>query len=441
MPVSPQRLSALDAAGMMVGVVVGTGIFLAPATVAAACRTPELLFGAWIAGGILSMLGVLCYAEMATSFPDRGGDYHYLDISLGRGVAFLYGWSRMAIVQSGTIASMAFAFGDYTSQLFGGNSYTSAGLASLAIVALTVIHDRGLRAGTRIQNTLTLFKLAGLVAIISAGLTIALPAERPHAAVPAGITVTDAGLAMMFVMFTFSGWNEAAFVSGEMVNLRRDFLRATIGGMVVVTLLYLGVNAALLRGLGFEAMSQSRVVAADFMERAWGRGGSIFMVMLIACSALGACSSAIFTGARTNFALGRDYRIFHWIGRARLRNGNPTPALWLQATISLALVGLGAWTRGGFATMVEYTSPAFWIFLCLTGCSFFILHHRRPEQSSPYRAPLYPVLPAIFCLASAAMAWASIRYALTLEGVGARIGLIALLAGIPLWLVSRIWPK
>lgn len=433
-----QRLSALDAAGMMVGVVVGTGIFLAPATVAAACPSPALLSAAWAAGGILSILGVLCYAEMATAFPDRGGDYHYLDLAFGRSVAFLYGWSRMSIIQSGTIASMAFAFGDYAGRLLPQHPRAPPILAALAIATLTFIHARGLRAGTRVQNMLTLLKLGGLVVIIAAGLTLANPAPPTPPARDTPITFTGIGLAMMFVMFTFSGWNEAAFVSGEMVNLRRDFLRATIGGMVVVTLLYLGVNAAFLHGLGLEALGHSRVVAADFMHRAWGRHGSVFIAILIAGSALGACSSAIFTGARTNFALGRDYRIFRFMGQVRGRNGNPLPALWVQAAIALALVGLGAWTRGGFVTMVEYTSPAFWTFLFFAGCAFFVLRHRAPDQQHPYRVPLYPLLPVIFCLASAAMAWASIRYALTLEGLGARMGMLVLLAGLPLgWWNSK----
>lgn len=436
-----QRLSAFDAAGMMVGVVVGTGIFLTPATIAAACPSPVLLPCVWIAGGILSILGVLCYAEMTTAFPDRGGDYHYLDLALGRNVAFLYGWSRMSIIQSGTIASMAFAFGDYAGRLLPYHPHATSMLAALAIVTLTFIHARGLRAVTRVQNTLTVLKLGGLVIIIAAGLTLALPPPPAPPVSHASIKITDIGLAMMFVMFTFSGWNEAAFVAGEMANLRRDFLRATVGGMMMVTLLYLGVNAAFLRGLGLESMGQSRVVAADFMERAWGRSGSVFITLLIACSALGACSSSIFTGARTNYALGRDYRIFHFMGRMRGCNGNPSPALWVQATIALALVGLGTWTQGGFVTMVEYTSPAFWIFLFCAGCAFFILRRRAPEHHHPYRVPLYPLLPVVFCLVSAAMAWASIRYALTLEGFGARMGMLVLLAGLPLcWCKGKTAP-
>ncbi len=428
-----QRLSALDAAGMMVGVVVGTGIFLAPATVAAACPSPVLLFSVWIAGGALSILGVLCYAEMATAFPDRGGDYHYLDLAFGRGMAFLYGWARMSIIQSGTIASMAFAFGDYASRLWPGHPRASPVLAALAIIGLTFIHANGMRSGTRMQNILTMLKLGGLVVIIAAGLTLAIPPIAPPPVARPPVGIPDIGFAMIFVMFTFSGWNEAAFVSGEMANLRRDFLRATIGGMLVVTLLYLGVNAAFLRGLGFETMSSSRVVAADFMDRAWGPRGSFFIALLIACSALGACSSAIFTGARSNFALGRDYPAFSGMGRLRGHNGNPWPALWVQAAIALVLVGMGAWTRGGFVTMVEYTSPAFWTFLFLAGCAFFILRRRAPERPYPYRAPWYPVIPAIFCMASGAMAWASLRYALTLEGFGARMGLWVLLAGAPVW--------
>lgn len=420
---------------MTIGVVVGTGIFLAPSTVASACPSVPGLFALWLVGGLVSLVGALCYAEMATSFPDRGGDYQYLRVALGDGVAFLFGWARMTIIQAGTIASLAYAFGDYAAQVVPLGRHGPAWLAAAAVIVLSVVHACGLKRGTRLQNLLTAIKLLGLCLLVAAGFSHTAP--EALSATPAASGGFAWGLALVFVMYTYGGWNEAAYLAGEMAEVRRSFLRAVAGGMVVIAALYLLVNAAMLNGLGLAGMQASDVVAADLMRAAWGDRGAVFISLLVACSALGAASATIFTGARTNYALGRDHAIFGFMGRWHEPSGSPRSGLLVQVVITLALIGLGAWTREGFTTMVEYTAPGFWLFLFLSGVSLFVLRRKTATAPGVFRVPWYPWLPALFCLASGFMFVSSVQYALTLHGLGARVGIVVLLAGLPVLAVQR----
>jgi len=431
-----KSLSTIDAVSIIIGVVIGTGIFLTPAAVASACPTVGSLFAVWVAGGLISIAGALCYAEMATSFPDRGGDYLYMHLGLGPDIAFMFGWARMTIIQTGTIASLAYAFGDYASQLVPMGEHGPSWLAALAIILLTAAHARGLREGTRTQNVLTGLKLAGLALIIISGFAGAPPTEPPGS--PEWSNGVAWGLALVFVMYTYGGWNEAAYLAGEMVNLRRDFIRAVIGGVGLIIVIYLAVNVAYIARLGLAGMQSSSVLAADLMRSAWGAPGGVFISVLIACSALGATSAAIFTGARTNFALGRDHRTFRFMGRWHEPTHTPMRGLLVQAGIALGLIGLGSLTREGFTTMVEYTAPGFWLFLFLSGVSLFMLRRRAPDAPNPFRVPGYPFVPALFCLASGYMFYSSVVYAMTLEGLGARVGIMVLLAGLPLLAVEKL---
>jgi len=424
-------LSVADAVAIIIGIVIGSGIFKTPSLVAANASSEFWFLFAWLLGGIVSLIGALCYAELATTYPHAGGEYHFLHRSFGRDIAFLFAWARATVIQTGSIAMLGFVFGDYASQLLPLGTHSPAIYAALAAIVLTTLNVMGVQQGKWTQNLLTAAKVLGLLLVFAVGIFKAMPQE-PLAA-PTQPSKGAFGLAMIFVLLTYGGWNEAAYISAELKDVRRNMLKALMLGIFAITAIYLLVNFAYLRGLGLAGMAKSEVVAADLLRNALGETGAKFISVLIAISALGAMNATIFTGARTNYAWGQDFIALRFLGFWHERAGTPTNALLVQGLISLALVALGAWTRQGFSTMVDYTAPVFWFFFLLTGLSLFILRTSDPETNRPFSVPLYPLVPLLFCVFCVYMLQSSLSY----TGVGALVGVAVLLAGIPALMIVR----
>ncbi len=448
-PSAPLRhLSAADAICLIVGIVVAAGIFRAPSLVARFTGSSDVMLLTWLAGGLLCLCGALCYAELATTYPNVGGEYVYLRRSLGGTVGFLFVWARASVIQTGSIAVMAYVFGDYLASLLRWQHPAPMIFALLATLILTVCNVIGLRAGTWTQNLLTAAKVVGVLAIAAAGLLVASPSgagsptTAPAAADPASAWpgLEALGLAMVFVLYTYGGWNEAAYVAGEVRRNRRSMIWVLLGSIALITVLYLAVNAAYLRVLGMQGMAGSSAVAADAMQQALGRAGSVAVTILVAVSALGALDGCIFTGSRAISALGEDYPLFRSLGKWHGRFRTPANAIGVQSAIAVILIllpGLGGRFRqalgSGFDTAVEYTAPAFWAFFLLTGISVFVLRIRDRQAVRPFRVPLLPVTGTVFCLTSAWMLYRSLDYRLA----GAMVGACVLLAGVPLYLFCR----
>lgn len=425
------ELSVLDAAAVIFGIVVGAGIFKSPSLVAQNLESETAFLLVWPLGGVVSLVGALCYAELATAYPHPGGDYYYFTRSFGREVALLFAWARLTVTQTGSIAILAFVFGDYAAQLLPLGPHAPSVYAALSVAVLTLLNSAGVRQGAWTQNLLTAAKIFGLLSVSLVGLAFAPPAA--HAPPSGSHASASSGLAMIFVLLTYGGWSEAAFLSAELRDVQRNMTRALLLGVAVVTAVFVLVNLAYLRGLGLAAIGSSEVVAADLMRGAAGEGGARFISLLIAVSALGASSGTIFTGARTNYALGQDFSAFRLIGHWNERTGTPVNALLVQGAIALALVVFGTLTRRSFATVVEYTAPVFWFFLLLSGLSLFVLRTREPEVSRPFRVPLYPLTPLLFCATCVYMLQASLTY----TGVGALVSVAVLLTGIPVLMLAR----
>ena len=428
-------LRIIDTVALTVGVVLGAGIFKAPSVVAAQTGSGGEMLLAWLLGGVASVVGALCYAELACAWPHTGGEYHYLHRALGRGPAFLFAWARLTVIPTGSIALLAFVFGDYASQLVPLGPYSSTVYAVAVVVGLTAVNVAGLRQGTRAQNLLTALEVAGVGAIIVAGLLLAPVAAAPApvvaAAPPSG---TAWGLAMVFVLLTYGGWNEVAYLSAEVRGPRRSLAWALLVSLGVVTALYLLVNWAYLRGLGHAGMAGSEAVAADLMQRALGSGGAMAISVLIAISALTSANATVLTGARTHYAFGRDSVLFNGLGQWHAKANTPTRALLVQGAITLALVALGTATRQGFQTMVEYTAPVFWLFFLLTGVALVVLRVREPHVPRPFRVPLYPLTPLVFIGICAYVLYSSLAY----TGLGALAGLAVLGTGAVLLSVEVV---
>ena len=431
-------LELADAIALIVGIVVGAGIFKTPSLVAANAGGEAAMLAAWLLGAVVSLIGALCYAELATAFPSAGGDYHFLNRAYGRKLSFLFAWARLTVITTGSIALLAFVFGDYCTRLLPLGEYSSALYAAIVVIALTAVNIAGVKSGAATQFWLTLLEVAGLLAVILAGLVFAPAAAVSASAAPAGGSSDPGqaafGLCMVFVLLTYGGWNEAAYISAELKDQRRNMVRALVWSMLILAALYLLVNVAYLRGLGLAGMARSQVVAADLLEQAWGSAGAQLISIMIAVSALTSINATVIVGARSNYALGCDWPLFGFLGQWNGRTGSPTQALLAQGGVSLALIALGTYTRKGFETMVDYTAPVFWLFFLLTGIALFVLRAREPDAERPFRVPLYPLLPLGFCASSAWLLYSSLAY----TRLGALVGVAVLAAGLPLlWLAGR----
>jgi amino acid transporter len=432
-PAAPRpSLRLVDAVALVVGIVIGAGIFRAPPAVAAAAPGAAAALAAWLAGGVVSLAGAMCYAELAATYPHAGGDYHFLGRALGRGPAFLFAWARLTVIPTGSVALLAFVFGDYAAEL-AGEPGASTPFAAGLVVALTALNVAGLRLATRAQLALTAALVAGLVAVIAAGLL--LPAGAPAGGTPpADPAAGSIGLAMVFVLLAYGGWNEAAYVSTELRGGRRAIVAALVASVGAVTVLYVLANAAMLRGLGLEALRASTAPASDLLARAIGPAGAHVIALVVAAAATTSANATLFMGSRMAWAFGREFPLFAPLGAWSARAEGPVVAVVVQGAIALGLVGAGALSRRGFETMVAYTAPVFWLFLLLTGLSLFVLRRRDPGAPRPFRVPLYPLTPLAFCAACGFLLWSSLAYA----GPGAVLGLAVLGAGaIPLWMSWR----
>jgi amino acid transporter len=428
-----QLLSLSDGIVLICGMVIGAGIFKAPSIVAGNTDSNLWFIFAWVLGGVVSLSGALVYAELSARYPETGGEYAFLSRGMGRGVAFVFAWSRMTVIQTGAIAAVAFVFGDYASEMLRLGDKSSAIYAAIGVVALTALNVVGTLEAKTSQKVMQYLLFAGLIFIAIAGLVAGAPAKTASAG-----TTGSFGLAMIFVLLTYGGWNEAAYLAGEVRDPRRNMMRILVGGILVVTVLYILVNLGYLAALGLGGMRESKAVAADVMRVVTGEKGVVLVAIIVCLAALTTMNAAIFTGARTTYALGQDFRFFRGLGAWRETGSTPANALLLQGAIALALVGASSLTPDGFTAMVAYTSPVFWTFFLLTAVTLFVFR-RRSGEAPAFRVPLYPVVPLAFCAMCVYMLYSSINYVrFAVEfGVAVLAGLAIMAAGIPLYFLVR----
>jgi basic amino acid/polyamine antiporter, APA family len=429
---SPAELSVFDTVMLILGIVIGSGIFALPALVAANTGDLSTFFFAWIIGGIVSFAGALCYAELATTYPHRGGEHHFLSRAFGRGAGVLFAWARLAVLQTGSIAIQAYIVGDYLTRVTPLGERSSELIAAATVILITLINVMGIRQGRFAQVALGSATFLGVLLVAAAGLWGA-PADTVVRAAPVASSQAPAfGLAMVFVLLAFGGWNEAAYVSAEVS--RRNLVRALLLGIGAITAVYLLVNLAYVRGLGLAGVAGSAAVAADLAERTLGPSFAVVISLVISVAALSTMNATAITGGRSHCALGREVPLFRALGKWDDEHRTPRNALLVQGAVALGLVGLGAVTRGGFVSMVEYTAPVFWFFLFLVGVSLFVLRRRDPRRERAFRVPGYPVTPLLFCGVCLYMIKASLVH----TGIGALAGVAVLLAGLPLIWVGGV---
>jgi len=418
-------IRTIDAVALVIGIIVGAGIFRTPSIVAANTGSAELFLLVWLLGGLISLIGALCYAELTTTFPNTGGDYHFLMRAFGRRFAFLFAWARLSIIQTGSIALLAYIIGDYVSQLYPIGPYSSALFAALVVITLTVINMLGVTFGTGTQNLLFTIEFLGTLCVVIVGFFLHPSPERLSALPLASENPTAIGLALVFVLLTFGGWNEAGYISAELKAGSRKMVWILVVSILVTTVLYLLVNWAFLHALGIERMAASEAVGIDLMRVTLGEPGIYLIGILVVMATLTSINATIFTGARTNYALGRDFKVLSGLAKWNMRTSSPINALMVQGIIALALIGLGALTRDGFQSMVDFTAPVFWFFFLATGISLFVLRKKERNAVRPFKVPFYPVTPVIFCGSCAYLLYSSLAY----TGIGALVGVAVLALG------------
>ncbi|MEA3194790.1 MAG: basic amino acid/polyamine antiporter, family [Betaproteobacteria bacterium] len=429
-------LSVADGAFLMVGMVIGVGIFKAPSIVAGNTSTPTQFILVWLFGGLISLCGALVYAELASRHPGTGGEYTFLSRGFGPGAAFVFAWSRMTVIQTGAIAAVAFVFGDYASQILNLGERSTAIYAGLSVIALTALNFAGTLQSKTLQKVLETILIASLLGLAVAGIVSGgqpVPVKGP------GGGALD--LALLFVLFTYGGWNEAAYLGGEVRDPARNMMRILVMGIIAVTVLYVLVNIGYVAALGLQGVRDSKAVAADLMRAVAGDKGAVALALIVCISALTTINAAIFTGARTNYALGRDFPLFSALGNWREAGSTPANALVLQGVLALVLVGAGSLTPDGFESMVAYTAPVFWTFFLLTGLALVVLR-RREGAAAPFRVPFYPLVTAAFCAMCAFMLYKSVTYIMNPQfgpkfGTAVLAGLLVMAIGIPLYFAAR----
>lgn len=431
-PTLIRSLGLGDATMLVVGCIIGVGIFRTASPIAGHVQSPTLILALWLFGGLLSLCGALCYAELAAMFPATGGDYVYMGKIYGRFPGFLFGWTKLFIERTGTIAILGFVFAEYIQRVLRYGDPALHWVASGAILLLTLVNTLGLRWGTYVQNTFGVVKIAALGSLITAGIygfTVGKTVSPAWALPPLTLHAAGSmGVALVFVLWTYGGWTEAAYVAEEIKDPTRNVPSALIGGVVLTTILYVLVNGSYLLFIPVASLPKTPLVASSVMQRVLGQAGASVIAWMIACSAFGALNGYILTGGRILFAMGKDHPLFARLGTVHPQCHTPILALWTNAVIAIVLVFTKTLDQ-----IVTYSTVVISAFFTLVVIGVLVLRRRDPTRPRPYRAWGYP--------------WTAIAFVLTMAGfildiclqqrAEAAFGFVFLALGVPLYWWSQ----
>jgi APA family basic amino acid/polyamine antiporter len=487
-PSNHARLSVWDSICLIVGIIIGASIYETSPSIFRSAGSAEMGMLGWAIGGIVSLIGALCYAELASAYRTSGGDYTYLTRAYGPKVGYIFAWAELSVIRTGgSIAFMAYVFARYATEFYPLGQHSKVIYALGGIIFLTGINAVGIRPGRLVQNILTTANLIGLCSIALIGLIWWLAfrdeptaahktavdiasaigqANNPLAATTSASTVSalpsielNLALMMVLVFYAYGGWNEAAFIASEVKNPKRNVRKALLWGTLLVTLMYMAVNLAYLGALGYWGVCKSEAIAADMFALPFGDTGRKVISALVMASALGSVHGLLFTGMRLYGTFGRDHKFFAWLA-GKDDQPHSHGALFAQAGFSILLIAVVemayhwrqilfevtrqfgfAWEpdfhqHGDIYKLVACTAPVFWLFFLLTGCSLFVLRYTEPNRERPYRVPFYPVLPLVFVVSCAFMLVKSMLYAIQTEPAEAIVVASLMLVGVPFGLFS-----
>ncbi|MEP7225930.1 MAG: amino acid permease [Gemmatimonadales bacterium] len=396
-----RRIGPFSGTMMVVGGIIGSGIFLNPALVAERARTAELTLAVWVLGGGIALLGALVFAELGARRPVAGGGYVYLRDAYGRLPAFLYAWTLLLVIATGAIAAVAVTFASYMAALLGFGPAARLPLAVGAIVLLSAVNYVGVKPGAITQNVLTVLKLGALLILILAGLTLAPPrppSEQLGPLAPGGLLLA-VGAALVPVLFAFGGWQQTNFVAEELIEPERNLPRALVAGVSIVVAVYLFANLAYLRTLGMAGLASSGAPAADAMDALLGPPGRRLIAAGIAISTFGFLNLVILVSPRVYQAMARDGLFFPRLAKLHPRYRTPSAAIVFQGAWGITLT-----LTGRYGDLLDYVVFGDWIFFAAVASTVFVFRARERSGREPstlrFRLPGFPLVPIAFVLAA-----------------------------------------
>ncbi len=397
------RLGTFDATMVVVGGIVGAGIFLNPAIVAQRVHSSGAVLLAWAIGGGIALLGALCFAELGARLPRAGGGYVYLRDAFGPLPAFLYGWTQLLVINTGGIAAVAITFASYSADVIGLSGAAIRPLAVGAIVFLTGVNAAGVRFGAWVQNAFTLLKLAALALLVAAGVYLRVASDGTGVQAPeageGGVTVMAMGAALVAVIFAYGGWQMANNVAEEIRDPERRLPVALVTGVALVVVVYLAANAAYLAALGPAGLAASNAPAADALRAAAGPWGGAAIAVGVACSTFGILNVFVMAAPRIYQAMAADGIFFASVARLNPRTRTPNAGLWIQAAWAVALT-----LSGTYGQLLDWVVFGDWIFFGAIVATLFVYRRRdmrgTGDVTGRYRLPAYPLVPALFVAAA-----------------------------------------
>jgi len=420
-----RQLGFWDSIAINIGIVIGVGIFRVPSEVAKYVHSPEWMITAWILGGLISLTGVLCYAELSSLFPRSGGTYVFLREAYGPKIGFLFGWMEFSVLRAGSLAGVAYVFSAYLKNFISIGPDAEKMIAILAIAAFTLLNICGLRYGTGVQNVLSVLKVCTLLGISAAIFMF----KRDGLDLPVAESLVKKdhwwylAPALIPVLWGYGGWNESTFMSGEFKDTRWALPLSLVTSILIITGLYVLINIAYLSVLSPGAMLQTKSIASDVLYALFGTPGRLIISAAVLVSASGALNSCILTGARIPFAVGQDSVKLSWLGNVHGTLGTPVSAFLVNGAWAILLV---MW--GNFEQLLFFTGFAKWFFFTLAGASIFILRRKHQGQDT-FRMPGYPFVPIFFT----AFALTLFITTIVSEPKAAFFGALLLLLGLPIY--------
>jgi APA family basic amino acid/polyamine antiporter len=430
-----QALGLFDASMVVIGGIVGAGIFINPYIVAQRLDSAALVLGAWAAGGAIALVGALAYAELGALFPKAGGQYVYLRAAYHPLVAFLYGWGLLLMVEGGAVAAVAITFAEYANRLAGGALGAGAGgvgvraTACAAIALVSAVNYVGVRPGSRLLNVFVVLKVAALAVLIVAGLASAgSPADAAAPAAGSAGTALAFGAALIPILFSYGGWQSVNWVAEEVRDPTRTLPLGLLLGTAAVVLVYVSVNVAYLRALGLAGLAATTTPAADAARYWFGNAGDWFVTLAITISTFGFLNLCVLAPTRVYYAMAADGVFFPAVARLHPRYRTPSLAIVLQSAWAVVLA-----LSGTYAQLLDYVVFADWIFFGLTVGAVIVLRRTMPDAPRPFRMWGYPLTPALFVAVAASVVASVVRVSPAQSAMGA----LLLAAGVPAYAVWR----